>query len=195
MFITDVLPCLFGGVFHTQIPLIARGELVEQLFVLPIKPCRRPCEPFVTLIVRASLSEKAEYFIFERLLFLHKAFEDILVRERLFGKMCVDLVADQQRAALPDRRVPLANFLLFGVGHGLQALCNSQRAVCIVVNCVRKLVNENALACPTLCLGVDDDTVVFQVDCTVRIGAVRCHERRLFAENDTKSRACGNTGA
>ena len=126
---------------------------------------------------------------------MHKAFKDILVRERLFGKMRVDLVADLQCAALSDRRVPLANFLLFGVGHGLQALCNSQRAVCIVVNCVRKLVNENALACPALCLGVDDDTVIFQVDCTVSIGAVRRHERRLFTEHDTESRARGNTGA
>ena len=68
MFITDVLPCLFGGVFHTQIPLIARRELIEQLFVLPIKPSRRPCELFVALIVRASLFEKAEYLLFECLL-------------------------------------------------------------------------------------------------------------------------------
>ena len=175
---------LFGGILHTQIPLIARGKLIEQLFVLPIKPSRRPCELFIALIVRPSLFEKAEYFIFERLLLLHKAFEDILVRERLFGKMRVDFIADLQCTALPDRSVPLANFLLFGVGHGLQALCNGQRAVSIVVNSVRKLVNENALARPALCLGVNDDTIVFQVDCAVRIGAVRCYERRLFAEHN-----------
>ena len=66
------LCCLFlrfrRGVLCPQIPLIARGKLIEQLFVLPIKPCRRPCEPFVTLIVRPSLFEKAEYLLFERLL-------------------------------------------------------------------------------------------------------------------------------
>ena len=75
--------CVRRGVLHTQIPLIARRELIEQLFVLPIKPSRRPRELFVALIVRPSLSEKAEYFIFECLLLLHKAFKDILVRDRL----------------------------------------------------------------------------------------------------------------
>ena len=95
-------------------------DFVSPLIVIPNKPprlspyslavlSRRPCEPFVALIVRPSLSKKAEYFIFERLLFLHKAYKNILVRERLFGKMRIDLVADLQCASLPVR-LPLILF-------------------------------------------------------------------------------------